>query len=170
MAKRVFEAVNYTPTATSDSTTQLANGTYQAIRGGSATQRIDILEVLISGFAGSSSPTIMQLARSGLLASTTSALVAPNSDGPMDSATAALAAPALTYIGAVGGPARSSSTADARLNLGINAFGGILRWNAAPTQQWTMTGASSPGGETVLSAYTGGTVGAISSHIIYEPY
>jgi hypothetical protein len=170
MAKRVFQATNYTPTATSDSTTALANGTYQAIRGATGTQKIDLLEVLISGLAGSSSPTILQLARSGLLGSTTTALAAPNTDGPEDPATAALTSPPLTYVAATSGAQRSSSISDTRLNLAINAFGGIIRWNAAPTQQWVVTGNTTPGGESLLSAYSGGTAGAISSHILYEPY
>jgi hypothetical protein len=171
MAKRVFHVVNYTPTATSDSTAALANGTYMGIRGGAATMRCDVLEVMITGFAPSaSSPTIMQLARSGIVASTTTALAAPNSDGPEDPATAALTSPMLTFVGAVGGPQRSASISDARLNLGLNTFGGILRWNASPTQQWVITGNTASGGESTLSAYSGGTVGALSSHIIYEPY
>lgn len=172
MAKRLFQCTGYTATAQSDSTTQLTNSTYQAIRGASATQKIDILEVLISGLQASSTIGVFQLTRSGLLASTTSALVAPNSDGPMDPATAALAAPPLTYTNAVGGPARSSAIADARLNLGINEFGGILRWNAAPTQQWNLVGNTAPGGESILSASNagGGGSGTVSSHIMYEPY
>lgn len=170
MAKRSFQCVNYTPTATADSPTALANGTYQGIRGATSTQKLDILEVMISGLAGASAPTILQLARSGVIASTTSVLVAPNSDGPTDPATAALQSPALTWTNAVGGPQRSGSISEARLSLAVNAFGGILRWNAAPTQQWTITGNTATGGESTLSAFTGGTVGAISSHILYEPY
>src|SRR6266576_4171713 len=111
MAKRMFHAVNYTPTATAD-TTSLASGTYQALRGGSSTQRTDILEVMVSGFAGSSAPTILMLARSSLLGSTTSSLksVTPTaSDGPLDPATAALAAPAIPYVEAGVGPQRSAA-------------------------------------------------------------
>jgi hypothetical protein len=174
MAKRLFQFTNYTPTATADSPTALANGTYQAIAGNAATQKIDVLEVMISGLAGASTPTIMQLARSGIIASTTTSLVttspSPASDGPMDPATAALAAPVRTWTSAVGGSQRSAANTDARLELAINAFGGIVRWNAAPTQQWNLVSSAAPGGESTLSAYTGGTVGAISSHIIYEPY
>src|SRR5262249_6637275 len=158
MAKRLFQCPNYTPTATSDSSTALANGTYQAIRGGTTTQKLDILEVMISGLAGASTPTIMQLARSSIIGSTTTALVAPNSDGPMDASTAALQSPALTFVAAVGGPQRSASIADARLELAINAFGGIVRWNAAPTQQWNLIGNTASGGESNLSAFSGGTV------------
>src|SRR5712671_1915766 len=136
MAKRIFQEVNWTATATADATSHTSS-LYPCIRGGSSTQRTDILEVMISGFAGSSAPVIMQLARSSALGSTTSSLKAPNSDAPADPATAALAAPTIPYVEATTGPQRSNAITDARLNLGLNAFGGIVRWNAAPTQQFT---------------------------------
>jgi hypothetical protein len=175
MAKRVFQATGYTATATSDSTTQLAQSTYQCIRGGSATQKIDVLEVLISGLASASTICVMQLARSGLIGSTSLVLAAPNSDGAEDASTAALTSPPLTYVGTstgTTGPARSSAITDARLNLAINGFGGIIRWNAAPTQQWNMLTCTVPAGESILSATNagGGGSGVVSSHVIYEPY
>jgi hypothetical protein len=175
MAKRIFQATGYLATATSDSATGLANGTFQAIRGATATQKVDILEVLISGLATASNVSVMQLARSGLLGASTSALARPNTDGPEDASTAALLSPVLTYVAVSAGavsPARSSATTDARLNLSINAFGGIIRWNAAPTQQWNMIGNTVPGGETILSASNDGAGASttVSSHIIYEPY
>lgn len=169
MAKRTFAAANWTPTATAD-TTALTNATYQAIKGGSGTQKIDVLEVMISGLAGASSPTIIQLARASTIETTPTALASPNQDGPMDPATAALAAVPVSFVAAATGPQRSAVTTDAKLNLALNAFGGILRWNAAPTQQWNQVGNTASGGESILSAFTGGTVGAISSHIMYEPY
>jgi len=169
MAKRVFQAVNYTPTANADASA-MPNSTYQGLRGATGTQKVDVLEVMISGFAGASAPTILQLARSTVLATTPSGLAAPNSDGPEDPASAALTSPVITFTTATTGPQRSAATTDARLQLGLNAFGGIIRWNAAPTQQWVVTGNTTPGGESFLSAFTGGTVGAISSHILYEPY
>jgi ABC-type molybdenum transport system ATPase subunit/photorepair protein PhrA len=53
--------------------------------------------------------------------------------------------------------------------MGLNAFGGIKRWVAAPGAEWWILGNAASGGESLLSAFTGGTVGAISSHIEYEP-
>jgi hypothetical protein len=171
MAKRIFQAVNFTPTATADAATALANSTYMAMKGGSSTQMIDVLEIMISGLAAStSSPTIMQFARHSTIATTPTALAAPNSDGPMHPSTAALAAPAVTFVAAGTGPQRSAATSDARLNVGLNAYGGIVRWVAAPTAQWTNLGNTAQLGEASLSAFTGGTVGAVSAHIIYEPY
>lgn len=169
MAKRTFQAVNWTPTATAD-TTALANGTYMALQGGSATQLITVLEVMVSGFAGASSPTILQLARASNVGTTPTALSAPNSDGVMHPSTAALAAPPVSFVAAAAGAQRSSATSDARLDMGLNAFGGIKRWVAAPGAEWYILGNTASAGCSVLSAFTGGTVGAISSHIEYEPY
>ncbi len=58
------------------------------------------------------------------------------------------------------------------LELSMNAFGGIIRWNAAPTQQWNMIGNATPVGETILSANTPGAGGSalLTSHLLYEPY
>lgn len=170
MAKRIFQAGNFTPTATAD-TTAMANATYMAIRGGSTTQRIDVLDFMISGLAPStSSPTLLQFARHSTIATTPTALAAPNSDGPVDPATAALAAPPVSFVAAAAGGQRSAVTTDARLNLAFNAQGGLLRYNAAPMQQFTLLGNTAAFGEASLSAFTGGTVGAISASIIYEPY
>lgn len=170
MAKRTFSAVNFTPTATADTIAHV-NATYMAVKGGSATQRIDVLEILVSGLAPSvSSPTIMQFARTSTGATTPTALAAPNSDGPMDPATAALAAAPVTFTASAAGPQRDATTTSGRLNLGLNAYGGILKWFAFDRQSaWGMLGASAGFGENVLSAFTGGTVGAVSAHIVYEP-
>ena len=172
MAKRLFFNTNWTPTASADSTF-LAGSTYMALNGGTATARLDVLEVLISGLAGASAVNAMCLGRSSTVGTSTSALISPSSDGPMDTATAALASPPLSYVSCSAGsynPVRSSSTAVAKLNLAINAFGGIIRWNAAPTQQWAITGNTASNGETTLSAENVGTSGLIQSHIMYEPY
>jgi hypothetical protein len=141
-----------------------------ALQGGSATQLITVLEVMVSGFAGASSPTILQLARASNVGTTPTALSAPNSDGVMHPSTAALAAPPVSFVAAAAGAQRSSATSDARLDMGLNAFGGIKRWVAAPGAEWYILGNTASAGCSVLSAFTGGTVGAISSHIEYEPY
>ena len=169
MAKRAFHATNFTPTATADAT-NLANGTYMALQGGSSTQLINVIEVMINGLAGSSSPTIMQLARDSTVGATLTALSAPNSDGPMHPSTAALAAAPGAFVAATTAPQRSSATSQPRLELGLNAFGGIVRWVAAPGEEFGILGNTASLGECSLSAYTGGTVGAVSAHFIYEPF
>lgn len=169
MAKRSFGNTNWTPTATAD-TTALANGTYQAIKGGSATQRNEVVEIYVTGNAAVTSPTFLQLARASTLATTPTALSAPAFDGPMDPNTAALAAVPVTFTAAAAGSQRSAVTTDGKLNLGFNAFGGIMRWVAAFREEWVIHGSAVTIGESNFSAFTGGTVGAINSHIIYEPY
>lgn len=167
MGKMSFSNTNWTPTATAD-TTALANGTYQAIKGGSTTQVSQVIEVYMAGNAAVTSPTFMQLARASTLATTPTALAAPASCGPLDPNLAALAAPVVAFVAAAAGSQRSAVTTNARLNLGINAFGGIVRWVAADNEEWIIFGNAATNGESNLSAFTGGTPGALNSHIIFE--
>lgn len=171
MARRAFQFSNWTPSATADAST-LANATYMGIKGGSTTQMIDILEVQVEGMAGASSPTPLTYAHSSTLATTPTALAAPASDAPLDPAVAALAAPPVTFTAAATGGQRSAATTDAKITCGINAFGGILRWNAAPGQQFMQLGnaVTSPSGECYLSCQNFGTPGLVISHILYEPH
>jgi len=171
MAKRLFQTSNWTPALTADAAT-LANASYMAVKGGTTTQYLDFLEFSISGMAGASSPTPLTFARSSTLAVGPSALAAPASDGPANPFTAALgtAPVSFTAVATTGGQ-RSGATTDAKLQLGINAFGGILRWSAAPGQQFSSYGnaVTSPAGESYLSAQNYGTAGLIQASIIYEP-
>jgi hypothetical protein len=169
MAKRVFQAATWTPTATADNST-LANGTYMAIGAGSSTQMLNVLEIYQGGQATASAVNIMQFARDLVLASTPTALTTPNGDGPMNGATAALSAPVVTCVAATTGPSRTNTGATARLNLSFNAFGGVVRWVAAPGEEWTIIGTSVSISESSLSAFTGGNVGLMGAHIIYEPF
>lgn len=169
MAKRIFSAQTYTPTATAD-TSALANGTYQAIRGGSATQLINIIEIYMGGQAPSvSSPCIMLFARNSTVGTTPTALAAPNGDAPTHPSTAALAAPPVTYVAAATGPQRSAVVAEKLLNLSFNAYGGVVNWQAPQEGGPAILGNTAPLGEASLSAFTGGTVGLMGSHIMYEP-
>ncbi len=172
MAKRIFQVTGQTFTATTDSTA-MANYTYMAISGGSTTQRIDILEVYWGGLASASAPHTLHLARLGTAGTTTSTLLVAQgaSDGPMDSATADLRSVVTAYNGCTTGPTTSNLISDARLNLAGNAFGGIVRWNAAPTQQWTITGNVAPSVSALrCNNAASATSPVLSSHIIYEPY
>lgn len=170
MAKRLFSARGLTSGTGTAANTLLTTSQYLAIKGGSATQLIDVLEILISGFAGSSAPALFEFARVGTVETTPTALaVATGSDGPMQGSTAALAAPAVTFIAASTQPTTTNATTDTRLNLGLNLFGGIIRWVAAPGAQWQQITASAPLGESALAAFTGTTSGTFSAHIMYEP-
>ena len=172
MAKRIFSvgAQTFTPTATGAAATQ-----WLGIKGGSATQIIDCLEFMVSGLAVSSIAAAFMTAYSSTLAATPTALASPGQDGPMVvNATALVAGQSvIVHFAATTGPFPTNSVTLPKINLGLNVFGGIIRWNAAPTQQWTMVGNSTSGGETVLwnSLTAGGSGGAAANaHIIYEPY
>lgn len=167
MAKRSLVNITGTPTPTAD-TTNLVDNTYQGIiQGGSATQKVNILEVMVNGQAGASSPTFNLLARDTTVG-VTIALGTAQSDAPLDAATAALALPPLVGNVVTTKPQRSATAK--LLNLAYNAFGGLIRWVAAPGEEISIVGNTQPLGEVSLSAFTGGTAGLQGSHIIYEPF
>lgn len=168
MAFRIFQNVNFTPTATADNAA-LASGTYMAIKGGSTTQLIRCSEFYIAGMAAASAPTALSFARTMNLAATPTALATPASDGPLHASTAALAAPPVTFTAATTGGSRANTTSDPHLMLGLNAFGGIVRYNASPGQEFNILGNTSPLGEAYLSSENLGTAGLINAHIMYEP-
>jgi hypothetical protein len=168
MAKRSTSIVTITPTATADSATDLVDATYPFLaRGASTTQRTAILEVYFGGQATASAPTYMLLARSNQVGSGTNALGTGQTDAALDAATAALAAPVLTgNSNATNKPRRS--TTEKLLNLSFNAFGGLVRWVAAPGEEIYIVGNTNPLGEVTVAAFTGGTPGALGGHMIYE--
>lgn len=171
MAKRVFTSAGLTFGATAAGSVTVTSQ-FMALKGGSSTQITDVLEILFSGKATASTVAAIEFARASTLETTPTALAAPHSDGPMHFATAALAAPVVPFVAAATMPTPSNTVTDAKLNLGLNLFGGIIRWNASPTQQWTLVGNTAPGGESVLwnSSTAGGSSGLGDAHIIYETY
>jgi hypothetical protein len=171
MAKRMFfTSQSFVATAYA---TVIADTNHQTLIGGNATQMTDVLEVEVSGMQSASTVAAMQVCRStGTIAATFTGLASPNSDGPMVPATAALAAPVNVFVAATTKPQASNTVTDAKLNLGMNAFGGILRWNASPTQQWQMLGNATGAGCTILfnASAASGTTSTCNCHIIYETY
>lgn len=169
MAKRSAAHKGVTLTVTAD-TANLVDSTYPfALQGGSTTQKTAIIEVYIGGQTGSSSIQIMCLARDSQVATGSLTKDTALNDSALDVATAALAAAASVFNkAATNKPQRD--TALTLLNLSFNAFGGIVRWVAAPGEeiyQYGSTAVSS--GETSLSAYTGSTAsGVIGAHMIFE--
>lgn len=169
MAKRIFTSAGLTFTASAAGSAAASN-TFMALKGAAGTQITDILEVMFSGKASVSTVAAIELARASTLETTPTSLAAPHSDGPLHYATAALGAPVVPFVAASTGPTPSNTVTDAKLHLGLNLFGGIIRWSASPGQQWTMVGNTAPGGESVLwnSSSAGGASGAGDAHIIYE--
>lgn len=166
MAKRSVSITTITPTATAD-TTNLVDATYPCIvQGGSSTQRVHLDEIFMGGQAAASAPTIMVLSRDSTVAATNS-LGTGQTDAALDPATAALAAPPLTGNTNTTKPQRSATLH--LLNFSFNAFGGVVLWQAAPGQGPSVLGNTASLGEVSLSAFTGGTPGAMGAHVIYEP-
>lgn len=171
MAKRTFAFLNLSWTAQALSAA-LTSTTYAAIKGGSTTQLIDILEIYMNGLAAASTIGAFLLCRVSTIATTETALAAPHSDGPNHPATAALAAPPVTFVAATAGPFASNSTADGKITLGQNLFGGIVKYTSSPTQQFSVLGSTASLGEAVIlnASGAGGVTGSANGHMIYEPY
>lgn len=169
MAKRSFQCPVWSPTATAD-TTALANNTFMAIGANNAASGLLVQEIEIGGQGSASAPMIMMFARDSTLMATPTALVAPNSDGPMNSLSPAAQTGSISANFAGTSPQRSATTTSARLNLTFNGFGGIVRWQAAPFEEWGIVGVTASISESSLSSFTGSTPSAIGSHVIYESY
>lgn len=173
MAKRVFNAMFTNATASALGST--ANtGFFQSILANAtaATQLIDILEVKISGTGTASAVLGTTLARVSTASATNTALASPNSDGPQSPFTAALTNAPVTLIAATTTPTPSSAAADTKIDLSTNAFGGIVRENFAPTQQFSIFGTATPFAQCCLfnCSNANGTTGSFNSFMMYEPY
>ncbi len=168
MARRIVSFTTLTPTATGDGTTLTSASFPFLLQGGSTTQIVKLWEVSINGqAASSSSPTFMLLSRDATVAvsNTTSA---GQTDAPLDPATATLTAPPLVGATNTTLPIRSSTSHLA--NCSLNAFGGVYFWRANRLEEcFSVLGNAASFGEISLSAFTGGTPGAIGCHGIYEP-
>jgi hypothetical protein len=173
MAKRIFNTYNQSWTASAAGSAIAAAATFMSIAGGSTTQLIDILEVAVSGLASASTIGAFELVPASTLATGAGSNSAIAADGPMNTQATALASTVAAWnTFATTQPTPSSSSTIGRVNLTINMFGGIFRWNAAPTQQYTIYGQALNTGNVVLynSSSGGGATGSANAHIIYEPY
>jgi hypothetical protein len=168
MARWSISNKSFTPTATADAT-DLADNSYLALKGGSPTQLLEIMEVQINGLASATAPQFMELARDSQVSSGTTTAGA-NGRGPvaLHPSSAALTLPPVAVGTAATNKPRRSNT-DSMLALGMNAWGGLVRWVAAEGEEVGVLGNTASLGEVSLSAFTGGTPGLTSCHIIFEP-
>jgi hypothetical protein len=171
MAKRIFTSQGLTFTASNAGSVATTSG-YMALKGGASTQLIDVLEIMITGMATASTVGAMTLTRASTIETTPTTLAAPHADGAMFSGTTALSSTVVPFVAASTQPTPSNTVSDGKVNVGLNLFGGIVRWNAAPGQEWKIIGNTAPGGESVLwnNLLGGGATGLANAHIIYEPY
>ena len=156
-------APSWTPTVVLNTTAMTASG-FQTIRGGGATQRVNVLEIYEGGQATSSAPMWMLVGRNATVGTTPTALTM----ALLDANAAASATVPVNYQTAPGGQPGRSSTLGYLLNLSFNAFGGIVRWYKGPEETLSLYGTAADAGEISLSAYTGSTVGPMGSHFIIE--
>jgi hypothetical protein len=170
MARRIVAFTTITPTATADAATVLADGTYPwVLQGGSSTQQNKVWEISLNGqAASSSSPTFMLLARDSTVGATGPSLSSGGTDASLDPSTVALTAAPITANTWTTKPQRSTTLKLA--NCSVNAFGGVYFWRANRLEEcFTVLGNTASFGEVSLSAFTGGTTGALGCHMIYEP-
>ncbi len=165
MAVRSLAVRTLTPTVFADAT-NLTNDTYLGlIQGGGALQRNEITEIMLGGQSLTSAPMIIVGGMNSTVG--TSVVLGISEDAPLDGATGALSAPAAVGVSATILPQRSATLGHV-LQLSFNAFGGIVRWLAAPNKPIAIVGLITNTGSFSLSAFTGGTPGLMSSHIHYE--
>jgi len=165
MAKRSFAVRTLVPTAFADGGTLTNDVHFGVMQGGAATQKNAISEIMLGGQAGASTPTFIVAGMNSTAA--TVVVVGIGEEAPMDSATADLTAPVDIGTSSTILAVRSATLGHI-LQLSFNAFGGIVRWLAPPGGEIGMVGLAVDTGSFSLSAFTGGTPGLMSSHIIYE--
>lgn len=169
MARRISAIATHLPVQVADTTVFLINQMMFCFTGGSATQLTRFWEVSISGqAASSSSPTFMLLGRMSNVGVGAQSQQATGTDAPMDPATAALTNAML--VGTTFATTYPQRDAAAHLmNCSLNAFGGVFFWRANRVEECpAQLGLAASFGQTSLSAFTGGTPGAVGGHVIYE--
>jgi hypothetical protein len=169
MAKRSVSFATITTVAYAD-TTNLANNNYPTvIQGGSGSQRINVVEVMVGGQSASTSqPQILILGRDSTVAVTLGSTTTV--DAANSASTAALAAAPITGNAFTTAPQRLTGSGGHILCFSFNAYGGAARWLAKDWEEVDLIGNTANLGELSLSAFTGTTGGAIGGHIVYEPF
>lgn len=158
MAFFTHGAPGYTPVAHADGAAALANDSYQAVRGGAATQLARIVDVFVGGQA--TVTTINQMALRRLSTNATT----PTDQTPAPLHTASPAAVAQGYVAAGTGPTIAST--QHLLNLAFNAFGGLIRWVAAPGEELYFGTTTAPNAQVCLDSVSG--TGVVGQDIKWE--
>lgn len=151
-----------TAAAVPDTTTFTAGQAPGFLRCGGATQLHKINEVYIGGEDTASTPTQAILARTSTIS--VGALSVGNLALRDALATAPATAPSFGSTAATTFPQRSSTLY--LLQLSLNTYGGIARWQARYGEEITAYGNTASLGEIVLSSKAG--TGKSSGHILFE--
>lgn len=162
MARYSYNKLNWTPVAVAD-TTNFTDAGYIAVQGGNSTMRIEFNEVYMGGLAAASAAAQMIFARDSTVGATS--LTGVNS-AALDGAAVAPGTLASAFSASTTKPQRSSTLQ--LLQLGFNAFGGVVRWVAPPGSEISIVGNTASLGEVSLSSGSAGTPGLMSAHFIGE--
>lgn len=157
MAQFNTALAGWTPIAHADGASSLANASYQAVRTTTAST-IRIVEAFVGGEATSSTVNRMAVRRLSTNATTPTDVV-PAALNPLSQASLSQG-----YSAASTGPTIAST--NHLLNLAFNAFGGVVRWVAAPGEELWASAQTAPNGQVVLDSISG--TGTVSSHLIFE--
>lgn len=153
---------NITATAVANTTNYTDSGYPFFLQGGGSTQRLKVSEIYIGGEeASASSVTRMLFARDSTIGATS---ISGTTAAMLDGSGTAPATTAVAGNVSTTKPQRSSTLQ--LLNLAFNAYGGIVRWVAAPGHEIAIVGNTASLGECSLSSQSG--TGKTSGHCIYE--
>lgn len=175
MAKRYASHSGITTWTATNDTTNLVDSTYPlAIQGGGSTQRWNVCEVYLGGQATTSAVTNVCLAfdstvGTGALTKDASTSGANLTDAVADGNTGTLST-AVTVFNKAATNKPQRDTAKTLAMLSFNAFGGVVRVNYPLDQQIVGVGNTASFGEMSLSIRAGGSAGACSAHLLYEPF
>ncbi len=168
MAKWVATYETFTPTTVSNATNFTDNG-YWALQGGTATQRLDVFEVMLVGQSTvSGNMNSMVFTRDSTVGGTLTALSSVQSNGALDPASVAPTSAPAAFSASTTKPQRSVSAA--KLALGFNPFGGVVRWWTVPGSgaEFKVLGNTASNGEVSISCTTIGSPGAMMATVQYE--
>ena len=150
-----------------DSTPFTIGQSYGSLRA-NTTLLLKINEVYIGGESTASTPTTVVLARCSTLS--VGALSYAGSGGGIALADALSTAPGTTpnwgNVAVTSYPSRSAAATGYLLDLSLNTFGGIARWQARYGEEITVYSGTQPLGEVVLSSKAG--AGVASGHVLLE--
>lgn len=153
-------------TAAFADTTNITDGAHETIQNGAATTRCEIREVYCAGQAAASAPQILFGGRTSQVG--TGSLTGGTRNVLIDATAVAPATTATMYTAAATNKPQRATAGGMLVNLGFNAFGGIVRWQNGPDENVSIYGNTQPLGEFSISGFTGITAGAIATTIIYE--
>ncbi len=161
MSRYSLTFAGITPVAVADTTNYTDAGYCTFLQGGSATMRLAVNEVSISGEAPSASTVNrMVFARDSTVAASS---LSGNRNAVLDASNTA---------GTAANFGNTSTTKPQRsatlylLMPTLNTFGGIYRWQARQGEEITIVTATQPLGEASLSSISG--TGLVSGHVLYE--